>query len=138
MTLKRVVFPAPLGPITPTISPRLGGQRDPIQGQHTTEGDGQPVNDQRNALVRFPGGVSRVNPTEPCSLRHGPRRTQLLDAAKATTQDNVTLPKHGVMCTTLLSVRTDTASRVITAPLDRVYAAFIDQEALEAWLLRRG
>jgi uncharacterized protein YndB with AHSA1/START domain len=43
------------------------------------------------------------------------------------------------MCTTLLSVaRTDTASRVIAAPLDRVYAAFIDQEALEAWLPPKG
>jgi uncharacterized protein YndB with AHSA1/START domain len=42
------------------------------------------------------------------------------------------------MCTTLSSVRTDTASRVITAPLDRVYAAFIDQEALETWLPPKG
>ncbi len=30
--------------------------------------------------------------------------------------------------------RTDTASRVIAAPLDRVYAALIDPEALTAWL----
>src|SRR5215208_6518810 len=30
--------------------------------------------------------------------------------------------------------RTDTASRVIAAPLDRVFAALIDPEALTAWL----
>jgi uncharacterized protein YndB with AHSA1/START domain len=30
--------------------------------------------------------------------------------------------------------RTDTASRVIAAPLDRVYAALVDPEALMAWL----
>jgi len=30
--------------------------------------------------------------------------------------------------------RTDTASRVIAAPPDRVYAALIDPEALTAWL----
>ena len=30
--------------------------------------------------------------------------------------------------------RTDTASRVIAAPPDRVYAAFVDPEALLAWL----
>ncbi|MCA1702072.1 MAG: SRPBCC family protein, partial [Actinobacteria bacterium] len=30
--------------------------------------------------------------------------------------------------------RTDTASRVIAAPPDRVYAAFVDPEALAAWL----
>ncbi len=30
--------------------------------------------------------------------------------------------------------RTDTASRVIAAPLDRVYAALVDPEALTAWL----
>jgi uncharacterized protein YndB with AHSA1/START domain len=43
------------------------------------------------------------------------------------------------MCLTLFSVaRTDTASRVIAAPLDAVCAAFIDQEALEAWLPPKG
>jgi uncharacterized protein YndB with AHSA1/START domain len=43
------------------------------------------------------------------------------------------------MRTTLLFVaRTDIASRVITAPLDRVYAALIDQEALEMWLPPKG
>ena len=30
--------------------------------------------------------------------------------------------------------RTDTASRVIAAPLDRVYAALVDPQALTAWL----
>jgi uncharacterized protein YndB with AHSA1/START domain len=30
--------------------------------------------------------------------------------------------------------RTDQASRVIAAPLDRVYAALVDQEALTTWL----
>lgn len=30
--------------------------------------------------------------------------------------------------------RTDTASRVIAAPSERVYAAFVDPEALTAWL----
>ena len=30
--------------------------------------------------------------------------------------------------------RTDTASRVIAAPLDRVYAALVDSEALTVWL----
>src|SRR5215210_2988121 len=30
--------------------------------------------------------------------------------------------------------RTDTASRVIAAPLDRVFAALVDPEALTAWL----
>src|SRR5512133_2654729 len=30
--------------------------------------------------------------------------------------------------------RTDTASRVIAAPPDRVYAALVDPEALTAWL----
>jgi uncharacterized protein YndB with AHSA1/START domain len=30
--------------------------------------------------------------------------------------------------------RTDTASRVIPAPLDRVYAALVDPEALTSWL----
>ena len=30
--------------------------------------------------------------------------------------------------------RTDTASRVIAAPLDRVFAALVDPEALMAWL----
>ncbi|MEU4475545.1 SRPBCC family protein [Micromonospora sp. NPDC023888] len=30
--------------------------------------------------------------------------------------------------------RTDTASRVIAAPLDRVYAAFVEPEALTTWL----
>ncbi|MGH9177407.1 MAG: SRPBCC domain-containing protein, partial [Acidimicrobiales bacterium] len=30
--------------------------------------------------------------------------------------------------------RTDRASRVIAAPPDRVYAAFVDPEALAAWL----
>jgi uncharacterized protein YndB with AHSA1/START domain len=30
--------------------------------------------------------------------------------------------------------RTDTASRVIAAPLDRVYAALVDPEALTTWL----
>lgn len=30
--------------------------------------------------------------------------------------------------------RTDTASRVIAAPLDRVYAALVDPEALTVWL----
>jgi uncharacterized protein YndB with AHSA1/START domain len=30
--------------------------------------------------------------------------------------------------------RTDRASRVIAAPLERVYAALVDPEALEAWL----
>src|SRR3712207_4668267 len=31
-------------------------------------------------------------------------------------------------------VRTDTASRVIAAPLDRVFAALVDPEALASWL----
>src|SRR4029453_13184239 len=35
---------------------------------------------------------------------------------------------HGAMA------RTDRASRVIAAPLDRVYAALVDPEALTAWL----
>jgi uncharacterized protein YndB with AHSA1/START domain len=30
--------------------------------------------------------------------------------------------------------RTDTASRVIAAPPDRVFAALVDPEALTAWL----
>lgn len=30
--------------------------------------------------------------------------------------------------------RTDTASRIIAAPLDRVYAALVDPEALTSWL----
>jgi uncharacterized protein YndB with AHSA1/START domain len=34
--------------------------------------------------------------------------------------------------------RTDQASRVIAAPLDRVYAALIDPEALTAWLPPEG
>jgi uncharacterized protein YndB with AHSA1/START domain len=34
--------------------------------------------------------------------------------------------------------RTDTASRVIAAPPDRVYAAFVDEDALLAWLPPRG
>ena len=34
--------------------------------------------------------------------------------------------------------RTDTASRVIAAPLDRVYAALIDPTALTAWLPPAG
>ena len=34
--------------------------------------------------------------------------------------------------------RTDTASRVIAAPPDRVYAAFVDPDALAAWLPSAG
>jgi uncharacterized protein YndB with AHSA1/START domain len=34
--------------------------------------------------------------------------------------------------------RTDTASRVITAPLDRVYAALVDPAALTIWLPPEG
>lgn len=34
--------------------------------------------------------------------------------------------------------RTDTASRVISAPVERVYAALIDPDALMAWLPPRG
>jgi uncharacterized protein YndB with AHSA1/START domain len=34
--------------------------------------------------------------------------------------------------------RTDTASRVIAAPLERVYAAFVDPDALIAWLPPEG
>ena len=34
--------------------------------------------------------------------------------------------------------RTDTASRVIAAPQDRVYAALVDPEALTAWLPPNG
>jgi len=34
--------------------------------------------------------------------------------------------------------RTDTASRVIAAPIDRVYAALIDPDALAAWLPPAG
>ena len=34
--------------------------------------------------------------------------------------------------------RTDTASRVIAAPLERVYAAFVDPNALIAWLPPEG
>jgi uncharacterized protein YndB with AHSA1/START domain len=34
--------------------------------------------------------------------------------------------------------RTDTASRVIAAPPDRVYAAFVDPEALISWLPPQG
>jgi uncharacterized protein YndB with AHSA1/START domain len=34
--------------------------------------------------------------------------------------------------------RTDAASRVIAAPLDRVYAALVDPEALTAWLPPQG
>ena len=34
--------------------------------------------------------------------------------------------------------RTDTASRVIAAPLDRVFAALVDPEALAAWLPPEG
>ena len=34
--------------------------------------------------------------------------------------------------------RTDAASRVIAAPLDRVYAALVDPEALTAWLPPHG
>ncbi len=34
--------------------------------------------------------------------------------------------------------RTDTASRVIAAPPDRVYAAFVDPDALAAWLPPAG
>ncbi len=34
--------------------------------------------------------------------------------------------------------RTDTASRVIAAPPDRVYAALVDEEALAAWLPPAG
>jgi uncharacterized protein YndB with AHSA1/START domain len=34
--------------------------------------------------------------------------------------------------------RTDVASRVIAAPLDRVYAALVDPEALTAWLPPHG
>lgn len=34
--------------------------------------------------------------------------------------------------------RTDTASRVIAAPPDRVYAAFVDPEALATWLPPEG
>lgn len=34
--------------------------------------------------------------------------------------------------------RTDTASRLIVAPPDRVYASFVDREALLAWLPPRG
>ena len=34
--------------------------------------------------------------------------------------------------------RTDTASRLIAAPLERVYAAFVDPDALVAWLPPEG
>ncbi len=34
--------------------------------------------------------------------------------------------------------RTDAASRVIAAPLDRVYAALVEREALTAWLPPQG
>ncbi|MEO6083682.1 MAG: SRPBCC family protein [Umezawaea sp.] len=34
--------------------------------------------------------------------------------------------------------RTDTGSRVIAAPPERVYAALVDQDALEAWLPPEG
>jgi uncharacterized protein YndB with AHSA1/START domain len=34
--------------------------------------------------------------------------------------------------------RTDTASRVIAAPLERIYAAFVDPDALVAWLPPNG
>ncbi len=34
--------------------------------------------------------------------------------------------------------RTDSASRVIVAPLERVYSALVDPEALMAWLPPRG
>ena len=34
--------------------------------------------------------------------------------------------------------RTDTASRLVAAPPERVFAAFVDQDALTAWLPPRG
>ena len=34
--------------------------------------------------------------------------------------------------------RTDSASRVVAAPLDRVYAAFVDPDALAVWLPPQG
>ena len=34
--------------------------------------------------------------------------------------------------------RTDTASRIIAAPAERIYAAFVDPEALTAWLPPEG
>ncbi len=34
--------------------------------------------------------------------------------------------------------RTDAASRVVQAPVDDVYAAFVDEEALSAWLPPKG
>src|SRR5688572_19441284 len=34
--------------------------------------------------------------------------------------------------------RTDRASRVVAAPLERVYAAFVDPDALRAWLPPQG
>lgn len=37
-----------------------------------------------------------------------------------------------------LMARTDTASRVIAAPLERVYGAFVDPDALVAWLPPNG
>jgi uncharacterized protein YndB with AHSA1/START domain len=44
----------------------------------------------------------------------------------------VSAPYHSAMA------RTDTASRVIAAPLDRVFAALVDPEALTAWLPPEG
>ena len=43
-------------------------------------------------------------------------------------RSQVSASYHGAMA------RTDTASRVIAAPLDRVFAALVDPEALTAWL----
>jgi uncharacterized protein YndB with AHSA1/START domain len=46
--------------------------------------------------------------------------------------DDAFAEHHGAMS------RTDTASRVIAAPTDRVYAALIDPDALAAWLPPAG
>src|ERR687891_935299 len=54
------------------------------------------------------------------------------DLAMTGCLDDAFAEHHGAMS------RTDTASRVIAAPTDRVYAALIDPDALAAWLPPAG
>src|SRR5205085_6283813 len=89
---------------------------------HESCGEGKPPLPTQNAvMIRKRGGERRGSARD--------RRSRA--ALRALLLESSPLQCAGTMARV---ARTDTASRVIAAPPDRVYAALVDSDALTAWL----
>ena len=78
MQLKSVVLPAPLGPMRPTISPRLDGERDVAVGDEAAEALGARLDAAATAPSRQPlAGAAGARPKPAAQRAHGSESSPL-------------------------------------------------------------